>query len=235
MIAIKIVPIMKSVTSPNLKNPTQQLALDITLRDDATFANYVGEAKTRLAHPGQLVYLWGPHQTGLSHLLQACCQGVTGGIYLSNLDKLSAEILQQLDAMPLVCIDDVDLIVGRQDWEEALFHLINGIKDGGKRIIIAAHQSARQLPFKLPDLHSRLLGAIAVETDVLNDAQKLVVLQQWAKGRGFVLSDDVGQYIMSRAARDMSNLVNMLEQLEIESLRHQKKITIPFAKQILNL
>jgi DnaA-homolog protein len=235
MIAIKIVPIMKSVTSPNLKNPTQQLALDITLRDDATFANYVGDAKTRLAHPGQLVYLWGPHQTGLSHLLQACCQGVTGGIYLSNLDKLSAEILQQLDAMPLVCIDDVDLIVGRQDWEEALFHLINGIKDGGKRIIIAAHQSARQLPVKLPDLHSRLLGAIAVETDVLNDAQKLVVLQQWAKGRGFVLSDDVGQYIMSRAARDMSNLVNMLEQLEIESLRHQKKITIPFAKQILNL
>ena len=235
MIAIKIVPIMKSVTSPNLKNPTQQLALDITLRDDATFANYVGEAKTRLAHPGQLVYLWGPHQTGLSHLLQACCQGVTGGIYLSNLDKLSAEIFQQLDAMPLVCIDDVDLIVGRQDWEEALFHLINGIKDGGKRIIIAAHQSARQLPVKLPDLHSRLLGAIAVETDVLNDAQKLVVLQQWAKGRGFVLSDDVGQYIMSRAARDMSNLVNMLEQLEIESLRHQKKITIPFAKQILNL
>ena len=66
MIAIKIVPIMKSVTSPNLKNPTQQLALDITLRDDATFANYVGEAKTRLAHPGQLVYLWG--QIGRAHV-----------------------------------------------------------------------------------------------------------------------------------------------------------------------
>jgi len=235
MIAIRIVIITKFETNPDLKNVTGQLALDITLRDDATFANYVGEAKTRLAHPGQLVYLWGPHQTGLSHLLQACCQGVTGGIYLTNLDKLSAEILQQLDAMPLVCIDDVDLIVGQQDWEEALFHLINGIKDGGKRIIIAAHQSARQLPVKLPDLHSRLLGAIAVETDVLNDKQKLAVLQQRAKDRGFVLNNDVGQYIMSRAARDMSNLVKMLERLELESLRYQKKITIPFAKQILSL
>ena len=69
MIAIRIVIITKFETNPDLKNVTGQLALDITLRDDATFANYVGEAKTRLAHPGQLVYLWGPHQTGLSHLL----------------------------------------------------------------------------------------------------------------------------------------------------------------------
>jgi len=87
----------------------------------------------------------------------------------------------------------------------------------------------------LPDLHSRLLGAIAVETDALNDKQKLAVLQQRAKDRGFVLNNDVGQYIMSRAARDMSNLVKMLERLELESLRYQKKITIPFAKQILSL
>jgi len=226
---------MTPKTIPEVKNMHQQLALDITLRDDSTFANYVGEAKAQLDHPGQLVYLWGARQTGRSHLLQACCQDATGGIYLANLGKLSAQILQQLDSMPLVCIDDVDEIVGHQDWEEALFHLINGLKDGGKRIIIAARKPARQLAINLPDLHSRLLGAISVETDALDDSQKLVVLQQRANDRGFVLNDEVGQFIMSRAARDMSNLVNLLEKLEVESLRHQKKITIPFAKQILSL
>lgn len=235
MVNIEPASITNPVTRPDLKNGTRQLALDITLREDATFANYVGDAKLRIDHPGQLVYVWGPRQTGRSHLLQACCQDVAGGIYLAGLQKLSAQILEQLDAMPLVCLDDIDLIVGQAEWEEALFHLINGLKDGGKRVIVAACQAPRQLPVKLPDLHSRLLGAVAVETDTLNDAQKLAVLQQRARGRGFALSDDVGQYVMSRAARDMSNLVTMLEQLERESLRYQKKITIPFAKQVLSL
>jgi DnaA-homolog protein len=88
---------------------------------------------------------------------------------------------------------------------------------------------------QLPDLRSRLLAALVVETDTLNDQQKLQVMQQRANSRGFDLKDDVGQFIMSRSARDMGSLVNVLALLEVESLRQQKKVTIPFVKQTLRL
>jgi len=218
-----------------MSSPHQQLALDISLREDATFANYVGAAKHQLDHPGQLVYIWGARQTGRSHLLQACCQWVDDAIYLAGLEQLDAAILNRLDDRSLVCIDDVDQVIGQQAWEEGLFHLVNGLKDRGKRLLIAASQPPRLLAVQLPDLRSRLLAALVVETDTLLDEQKLLVLQQRANSRGFDLKDDVGQFIMSRSARDMSSLVNVLALLEVESLRQQKKVTIPFVKQTLNL
>jgi DnaA family protein len=213
----------------------RQLTLDFKLRDDATFANYLGVAKSRLDNPGQLVYLWGESQSGRSHLLQACCHMVTDAIYLQNLQGLSVEVLKQLEHRSLICLDDIDTVVGQADWEEALFHLINAVKDAGSRLVVVANQTARQLPVKLPDLHSRLLAAVTVETDHLTDEQKLAVLKLHAHNRGFDLKDEVGQFIMSRTTRDMSNLVKMLEQLEVESLRQQKRVTIPFVKHTLNL
>jgi DnaA-homolog protein len=218
-----------------MRIPHKQLALDIALREDATFANYVGAAKHQLDHPGQLVFVWGPPQTGRSHLLQACCQWVDDAIYLTGLDQLDAAILNRLDDRSLVCIDDVDQVLGQPAWEEGLFHLINGLKDRGKRLLLAASEPPRLLAVQLPDLRSRLLAALVVETDTLNDQQKLQVMQQRANSRGFDLKDDVGQFIMSRSARDMGSLVNVLALLEVESLRQQKKVTIPFVKQTLRL
>ncbi|MFT4633589.1 MAG: DnaA family protein [Candidatus Pseudothioglobus sp.] len=213
----------------------RQLALDFKLRDDATFANYLGLAKARLDYPGQVVYLWGEAQSGRSHLLQACCHVVADAIYLQNLQSLSVEVLSQLEHRSLICLDDIDTVMGQADWEEALFHLINAVKDAGRRLVLVANQTARKLPVKLPDLHSRLLAAVSVETDHLTDEQKLAVLKLHAHNRGFVLKDEVGQFIMSRTSRDMRNLVDMLEQLEVESLRQQKRVTIPFVKHTLNL
>ncbi|MFT5804610.1 MAG: DnaA family protein, partial [Candidatus Paceibacteria bacterium] len=126
----------------------RQLTLDFKLRDDATFANYLGVAKSRLDNPGQLVYLWGESQSGRSHLLQACCHMATDAIYLQNLQGLSVEVLKQLEHRSLICLDDIDTVVGQADWEEALFHLINAVKDAGSRLVVVANQTARQLPVK---------------------------------------------------------------------------------------
>ena len=48
-----------------------QLALNLHLRDDATMTNYVGEAAVRLMGTEGLCYVWGGHESGRSHLLQA--------------------------------------------------------------------------------------------------------------------------------------------------------------------
>jgi len=213
----------------------KQLTLDIKLRDDATFGNFVGTAGAVLADAGDWCYLWGTPGSGRSHLLQALCHQHPKSIYLNGLRRLSAEVLQGLEVMDVVCIDDVDEVMGDRDWEEGLFHLLNHVRDQGRRIVVSAPEPATRLAIELADLRSRLIAAESIRTDNLNDDEKLQVLMQRADNRGFRLGEEVGRFILSRASRDMRQLFDLLEKIELETLRQGKRVTIPFVKQTLSL
>jgi DnaA family protein len=212
-----------------------QLSLDIKLREDATFENFVGDAALQLQLHEAWTYLWGGAGSGRSHLLQALCHRTVGGIYLSDLKRHSVDLLQGLAMVPLVCIDDVEDILGDPKWEAGLFHLMNEIKDAGNRLVVSGPQPALRLPIQLADLRSRLVSAYAVETCELSDDEKLKVLVQKAHQRGFRISEEVGRFILSRASRDLSEILGLLEKLEKETLRQGKTVTIPFVKSTLNL
>ncbi len=217
----------------------KQLTLNIRLRDDATFGNFVGSAADRVQHADGVVFVFGSEGTGKSHLLQALCHHVNQtddtSIYLQDPGSYSPDILSSLDSFSLVCLDDIESSIGDESWEVALFHLINSIKDGGSRLVISSGVPATAFDFKLPDLASRLRAAVAVETDSLSDAQKLEVLKVRASRRGFTLNDEVAKFILDRAPRDMNHLVDLLTKLEVETLRWQRKLTIPFVKKTLQL
>jgi DnaA family protein len=213
----------------------RQFTLDFKLSPDAVFANYIGDAADKIRQISTWQYLWGRKGSGRSHLLQAACQATPGSIYLSELKRLSPEVVRDLETMPLVCLDNIDSILTDPDWQQALFHLMNGVKDRGGQLLMAAELPANQQNIKLKDLRSRLNAATPVETDRLSDSQKIQVLVQRAKHWGFDLSEDVGRFILSRSPRDMIMLVDMLKRLEMETLRQQKRVTIPFVKQTFNL
>lgn len=217
----------------------RQLPLDIKLRDDATVANYIGGAGYRLLGTHGIVFLWGEPGSGRSHLLQAACHHARAkdksAIYLAEPADHAADVVRDLDRLDLVCIDDLQQVAGDPEWETALFHLLNSVRSTGGTLIVSADRGIQRLAIRLPDLKSRLLAAHAIETDRLDDKGKLQLMQQKASRQGFRLADDVGQFIMSRSDRDVRSLVNLLARLEVETLRQQKKVTIPFVKQVLEL
>ena len=213
----------------------KQLALDIRLGDDATFANYVGIASGLILQHCHWSFVWGASGSGRSHLLQACCHHYGSSIYLSNLSSLSPDVLNGLEAREMICIDDVEEVLSDGCWQEALLHLMNRVKDRQHRLIIAAGKPAQLLSVTLKDLHSRLIAARSIETDRLTDEQKLKVLMMRAKRRGFEITQEVGQFVLRHNARNMRDLVNLLDNLDEETLRQGKKVTIPFVKQIQDL
>lgn len=214
-----------------------QMPLDIKLRVDATLENYVGRAGERLLATEGISYVWGNPGSGRSHLLQGACHHTLGNggsaIYLSELSVYAPDILEDLSSLDMVCLDDVQTIVGDDEWEESLFHLINYVRDHGGKLVISANQPSQRLAVQLKDLKSRLLAAHAIETDRLNDTDKIQLLQEKAERQGFTLSDEVCRFILSRTDRDLRSLVNLLDRLETETLRHQKRVTIPFVKQFI--
>ena len=228
-----------------------QLPLGVRLRDDATFANYYPGANAaalgyveRLCEADagwtdSLIYLWGAAGVGRSHLLQAAClrfeQRDEAAVYLplAEVADYGPELLDNLEQCELVCLDDLEAVAGSADWEEARFHLFNRLRDAGKRLLLAASTSPRELGVQLPDLQSRLTLALVFQLQELADEDKLRALQLRASRRGLQMPDEVGRFILTRGARSMSALFELLEQLDQASLQAQRKLTIPFLKETL--
>lgn len=225
-------------------NMSTQLTLGISLNDDATFDNfYPGDnasllscLQTNTEEP--FIYLWGSRGTGRTHLLQACCHAAaltSSVIYLSlKHDNLQPEVLTGMEKIDLVCLDDIDAIMGNRDWEHALFHFYNRARESGTRLYVTANVAPSFLETQLPDLRSRLSAGLTWQVHVLNDDDKRRALQMRAHDRGMTLSDDVANFLMHHFPRDMHALFHALEVLDDASLEQQRRITIPFVKAVLN-
>ncbi len=222
-----------------------QLPLGIGLREDVTFDNFLFGSENReainLLRKGEqpFVYLWGPRGCGKSHLLQASIHqaayqgGTSAYLPLREADRLSPEYLRGLEQLPLVCIDDIDTIAGQGEWEEALFHLYNRIRAAETRLVVTAGNSPAGNPILLPDLRSRLGWGITLRLTPLDDRGKLTILQRRARARGMELPTDVARYLLRRVSRDMETLSVWLEKLDKHSLVSQRKLTIPFVRELL--
>ena len=226
-----------------------QMTLGLTLKDDATFANfYLGEnaeivsgiQKTARGQGERVIYLCGARGEGRSHLLQAACHEAhlqqLRSVYLplANL-RLFPDIFIGLESLALVCIDDLHAIAGRREWEESLFHLYNKLLDAGGNIIMSANALPKSLPYALPDLVSRMSWGIVYQLHALSDAEKLAALIMRADRRGIRLTDDVGRYLLTHCPRHMGTLFAALDVLDKASLTAQRRLTIPFIKEVLEI
>lgn len=233
-------------------SPTQ-LSLGVSLNDDATFTNFfVSSDANRLVIDRLFVFsqlsgdshlvIWGRRGSGLTHLLQACthmAQRSSASVQYLPLRELvgysASDVCEGLDRSQMVCLDGIDEICGNREWEEAIFHLYNRLRDAGRYLLIGAHTSPPSLPIMLPDLKSRVLGCTVYHVEGLNDHGKALAMQNRAKARGIQLTDEVVEFILKRAPRDTNDLFNLLDRLDDASLQHQRKLTIPFVKEVLKL
>jgi DnaA family protein len=152
---------------------------------------------------------------------------------LAELKEIGPGMLEGVDQLPLVAIDDLQEVMGDADWEEALFHLYNRIRDRQSHLLIGANTPPAQCGGKLPDLVSRLSWGITYQVETLSDEEKVQALILRARQRGFDLLDDVAVFIMNRGPRDMAGLCQILDQLDQASLKEKRKLTIPFVKSEL--
>ncbi len=227
---------------------TEQIPLGFTWRDGISFSNYFPSANAEAVHHlqqaaagdgEQFLLPWGSDGVGKSHLLQAACQHAAehqrsvAYLPMAELLELSPEVFDGLEQMSLVCIDDLQLIAGNAQWDEALFHFYNRVRDAGGALIAAADVAPVALNVTLPDLQSRLAWGPVLQLTELDDAGKTAALQLRAKGRGFDLPDEVAKFLMRRSARDMASLFGLLDMLDEASLVQQRKLTIPFVRDLI--
>lgn len=224
-----------------------QLALGVRLRDGSVFASFfagrnqpVVDALQSLCvgEPPTCVYLQGATGTGKTHLLQALCAriGASGDVtYLPLADLLSmgSEVLAGCGDLACVCVDDVELIAGKRDWEVALFGLHRQLDERRGRLVVAGAHAPAATGIELADLRSRLAGGLVLTLQALDEAEQIAALQLRARLRGCELPVDTAQYLLRRLPRDMATLCGFLDQLDEASLAAQRRLTIPFVKEVM--
>ena len=184
----------------------------------------------------------GAEGSGKSFLMQAICNELSSPgkqfafIPMNKAINMGVEIFQNLASLNAVCIDDLQLILSREEWETALFNLINECQQSHCSLILSfgGNQSLEDIT-QLPDLLSRIkrmefMKLQAVQDEFLNQALDFVSQQL-----DINLEKAELEFLLKHQTREFSLLVDNLMVLDKQAASLKRKITIPLIKETLNL
>lgn len=216
----------------------RQIPLALGLPPARTFDNLVAGAN--LAAIAQLqtleasaapVYLWGPSGSGKTHLLQALVNRFEGR-------GERAGWFSPADVAPwvfdgrwsLVVIDACDGLDAAQ--QHAAFTLFVEATALGTPLAAAGRVPPVDLALR-DDLRSRLGWGHVYALQPLSEAEVRAALRREADQRGILFSDDVMDYLLTRFARDLKHLIQLLDRLDRFSMSTQRGVTVPLLKRML--
>ena len=226
-------------------NVVDQLPLKIPFDNDLNLDNFqprpsllqlLTEVEALLEGAGQSLFLWGPSGSGKSHLLQGVSRAIGArALYLPMTELLEyppEAVLEGVIDCEAVLIDDIQLIVGRDDWQETLFHSFNKLKAAGIPQLYSGLAPPAQMTQVLPDLRSRWGELTVYHLPALSEDELGALLQFRAAQRGLKLSNEVVHYILSRGPRTTSALMTLLDDLDHVALAQSRSITIPLLAEL---
>ena len=157
-------------------------------------------------------------------------------INMNKAINMGIELFQNLASLDAVCVDDVQLMLANENWETALFNLINECQQSNCSLILSfgGAQSLEENT-KLPDLLSRIkrmdfMSVHKVQDNFLNQALNLVAQQL-----DINIDKAELEFLLKHQTREFSVLVENLIFLDKQAASLKRKITIPLIKETLQL
>ena len=225
-----------------------QLPLALRYPPDQRFETWVGmplalASLQALAIDGNqnrdALYVQGGNGSGKTHMLLAACAATESEgrranyLSLARVRGHARDAFQGIEQADLVALDDLDSVAGSREDEIALFDLHNRVRDAGIGLVYAARDVPAALPLVLPDLRSRLAQCQLVALRALDDEGRAEVLRQRATSRGLIFDEAALEWLLRRYSRDLSELGALFERLDRASLAAQRRLTVPFLRQVL--
>lgn len=188
----------------------------------------------------QQIFLWGPPQSGKTHLLMAThqqwlCRARQSFYIALDSSQYPAALLDGLDGYDLVVLDDIDRVARQSDWELGLFNLINNCRERGCKLLLSANQAPDSVGWALADLRSRLSWGPVVKLQALTEAEVRTAMVNSASARGLQFDAEAVDFLLRRYSREVNSLLEAIAILDSESLAAGRaRITIPFLKRCLS-
>ncbi|MDO5652313.1 MAG: DnaA/Hda family protein [Moraxella sp.] len=206
----------------------QQLSLPLEIVSDASLHDFhaPGFVPVLNAIEGTLqgqfreLYLFGERGTGKSHLLSAIytqyntLQKTAIFLPLAQIIHTDPQALTGLEMFNAVLLDDIQHMIGRRDWQEALFHLINRSFEHNTQLILTANAPLRELGFELLDLSTRLGQMLTVGFPDGSDlADRKALLQSIQRQKGWQFPDSILEHLLNEGPSRTGDILKVLTEI----------------------
>ena len=229
-----------------------QLSLNIKLDDSVSLDKFIEcdsniDCLTFLRNTlkedsiSNLFYIWGREGVGKSYIMQALNREFINldkrTFHLSLNDKRvsSHEILQNLESLDVVLIENIDSLPNDEEWETQIFSLINNALTSKIKIYLSSSKVSKELQIGLKDLQSRLSYFTAIEIPEISHEEKLDALSQSSARKGIDLDAKTKEFIINNTSRGLSDLLQLLNDLDVYSLKKKKRVTTSLIRQLLKV
>jgi len=224
----------------------KQIALDIGLASVPSLANFYAKPNAAAyAHLVQCaaqplfmpepIYLWGEAGSGKTHLLAALANTLREqGTAVGWLDASRHAAPTFQASWGAVILDDCHFYTTAQQ-QTAFNWFVNAIAtaDGQPRRVLAAGNAPPALLALRDDLRSRLCWGQTFQLQTLREADRRAVLRNEADARGVLLTPEAVDFMLTHFSRDLSSLMQLLDQLDRYALQTRRAITVPLIKSML--
>lgn len=184
-----------------------------------------------LALPGAPLYFWGPAGSGKTHLLRALAgRTQAAGLRVGWFDAADAQPWAMQPGWALVVIDRCEELDAQA--QHAAFALFVEAATHGVQVAAAGRVPPVDLPLR-DDLRTRLAWGHVFALHPLTETETRAALRREADRRGILLTDEVMDHLLRRFARDLANLMHLLDRLDEFALAQARRITVPLLRQML--
>ena len=121
----------------------------------------------------------------------------------------------------------------KDNLEKNLLHFYNLIEEKKGYLILTALNSPKFWKINLPDLKSRILSSIIVKINKPNDELLSSVLVKLFLDKQILIDKKIIKFIVYRSERSFTNLQNIVNKIDKQSLITKKKININFVRKLI--
>jgi DnaA regulatory inactivator Hda len=184
--------------------------------------------------PGTALVLHGPAGSGKTHLAQVF-QAMSGACLVSAEDLRRGEAPSYLGDAPAAIVENADAVIAASggELEQALLHLYNVLREGGRHLLLTAIQPPARWRIALRDLSSRLNTASLAGIGAPDDALIRAVLVKQFRDRQLRIDEDVISFMLARMERSFEAARHMVHAIDDLALRERRNITVPLVRKVL--
>lgn len=219
-----------------------QPSFNLDVRQEASLDDFDAENYTSITQAvhklclGQLseLYIFGEKYVGKTHLALSIYNTYVANeksaISLSLIDLIDdddVDALNNLEMFDLIILDDIQAISGNYVWQEAMFHLINRIREQHKQLVFLADSPARELDIELLDLVTRLSLApmIKLPSSAL-ESDRIALLHTILRRKNWRLPDSIFDYLVKEGPHTAGEIIAVLDSIS-PLLTHLTRPQVP--------
>ncbi len=176
----------------------------------------------------RFTFLSGDFFSGKTHLA-SIWQKYSGAIFIDREFILNK---QYVGKKANYILENLELT---QELEIELFHFVNYMMDSGKCRVITSRVALTNIQFSLKDLESRLKAFAMVRIKEPDDELVTQVIIKYFSDHQISIGHDAVKFLKTRVDRSYKELFSVLDLLNKESLGQQKKISVNFIKDVLQI